>query len=138
MEIVINKCYGGFSLSLDAVKRYAEIKGLTLYPEKDKHGFHTYWTVPKQGRVKELKGGWMTHSEEARKEYNRKYGEQTIYDRSIPRDDPALVQVVRELGDMANGEHAKLAVVEIPNGVSWEIVEYDGHEHIAESHSTWY
>lgn len=138
MEVVINKCFGGFSLSLDAIKRFAEIKGLTLYPEKDKHGFHTYWTVPKAERVKELKGGFMAHSEEARKEYNRMYGEQTIYARDIARDDPALVQAVRELGEKANGEYAKLAIVKIPDGIGWEIEEYDGREHIAEAHRTWH
>jgi hypothetical protein len=57
--------------------------------------------------------------------------------RGIFRDDPALVQVVEELGAKSSGEFAKLHVVEIPEDVQWEIEEYDGKEHIAEIHRTW-
>jgi hypothetical protein len=53
------------------------------------------------------------------------------------RSDPMIVQVVEELGDKANGPHAKLKVVEIPDDVEWEIEEYDGAEWIAEKHRTW-
>lgn len=44
----------------------------------------------------------------------------------VPRNDPDLVQVVRELGDEANGESAKLKIVEIDIGVDLE--NYDGVE----------
>ena len=30
-KIVINKCFGGFSLSYKAIRRYAEIKGFKLH-----------------------------------------------------------------------------------------------------------
>lgn len=30
MKVVINKCYGGFSLSEKAILRYAEIKNINL------------------------------------------------------------------------------------------------------------
>lgn len=53
------------------------------------------------------------------------------------RADALLVRVVEELGEAANGAHAKLAVVEIPDGTDYEISEYDGLEHIAEKHRTW-
>lgn len=55
----------------------------------------------------------------------------------INRSDPALVQVVEELGSKSWGDHAELKVVEIPDGVRWRIEEYDGNEHIAEAHRTW-
>jgi hypothetical protein len=48
-----------------------------------------------------------------------------------------LVQVVEELGKEANGNYAKLEIIEIPDDVDWEIDEYDGMEHIAEKHRTW-
>jgi hypothetical protein len=54
------------------------------------------------------------------------------------RDDPALVKVVEELGEKANGEHANLKVVEIPDDVDWCVEEYDGSEWIAEVHRTWH
>jgi hypothetical protein len=95
MKVVINNCFGGFSVSEEGARRIAELKGLPHVPER--------------------------------------YGA-SGYD----RNDPALVQAVEELGPAANGAHAKLAVVEIPDDVSWEIDEYDGAEHVAETHRTWH
>jgi hypothetical protein len=44
------------------------------------------------------------------------------------RANPALVAVVEELGEKANGPYAELKVVEIPDGIKWEIFERDGDE----------
>lgn len=60
-----------------------------------------------------------------------------FWDRSIDRDDKALVQVVEEKGKEAFGKHAELKIVQIPDDVDWEISEYDGSEHIVEVHRTW-
>ena len=60
-----------------------------------------------------------------------------FYDRDIPRDDPYLVKIVRELGMSANGAHANLKIVEVPGDVDWMISEYDGAEWVAEVHRTW-
>jgi len=140
MKIVINKCYGGFGLSHAAVMRYGELKGMTLYPEKDSKfpSLTTYWTVPPDSRLASLSNAAFYAAKlEDRIEYNRKYAAQTLSYRTIPRDDPALVQVVEELGEKANGNYASLQVVEVPDDVSWEIDDYDGNERIAESHRTW-
>ena len=56
----------------------------------------------------------------------------------ICRADPALIQVVEELGERSHDRYAKLRIVEIPEDVSWYIHEYDGLEHVAERHRTWY
>jgi hypothetical protein len=53
------------------------------------------------------------------------------------RTDPRVIQVVEHLGEESWGEHAKLRVVEIPDGISWEIDEYDGIESILEVHRSW-
>jgi hypothetical protein len=54
-----------------------------------------------------------------------------------PRADPLLVRVVEELGEEANGSFAKLKVVEIPDGVDYQIDDYDGVESIHEKHRSW-
>ena len=60
-----------------------------------------------------------------------------FYDRDIPRDDPYLVKIVKEMGMSANGAHANLKIVEVPAGVDWLVSEYDGAEWVAEVHRTW-
>lgn len=55
----------------------------------------------------------------------------------IPRDDADLVAVVEQWGATANGDYARLKVVEIPADVKWQIEEYDGMEYIVEVHRTW-
>jgi hypothetical protein len=72
-----------------------------------------------------------------RQEYNKKYSAQIFNWYLIERNDPALIQVVEELGEKSFGQHAKLSIVEIPDGVSWTIEEYDGSEWVAEEHRTW-
>src|SRR5690606_13148464 len=46
----------------------------------------------------------------------------------IERDDPAVVQVVEEMGVSANGVCASLKIITLPDGVDWEIQDYDGFE----------
>lgn len=111
MKIVINKCHGGFGLSQKAMERYAELKGFRL--------------------ITEDKGFYSMHYADSISDENM------ISDYNMKRDDPDLVQALEELGKAANGRHAALAIVEIPEGVSWDIEEYDGLEWVAESHRTW-
>ena len=69
---------------------------------------------------------------------NSKEEKEYIWDLDIKRNDPALVEVVEELGEKANGKYSDLKIVEIPDNVEWHIAEYDGREHVAENHRTWY
>jgi hypothetical protein len=56
----------------------------------------------------------------------------------LMRNGPFLVQVVEELGKEANNEWVSLKVVEIPDGVKWEIVHRDGEgESVEERHRSW-
>jgi len=112
-KIVINQCYGGFSLSEEAIKLYGKLAGLTLVAETDKYGFVNFYCDSVSD------GNYFS-------------------DHNILRDDPLLVQVVEQLGSkVASGRYAKLAVVEVPDDVQWHIKEYDGTEWIAENHRTW-
>jgi hypothetical protein len=63
--------------------------------------------------------------------------DEDFWDRDIARDDPVLVQIVKELGEKSHGKFAQLKIVEIPADVDWEISEYDGREWVAEKHRTW-
>ena len=113
-RIVINRCYGGFSLSRSAKIRYLDLAGIEYeeYPQQDRHSQQLFGNrILVNGR------DWS--------------------DYEVARDDPALVAVVRELGAEASGNHSKLKIVEIPPGIEWTIEEYDGNEWIAEKHRTW-
>jgi len=76
-------------------------------------------------------------SQKAFDRYNELTGKNVEYAFDITRDDPVLVQVVEELGQEANTRYNELKVVEIPNGISWYIHEYDGKEEIHETHRSW-
>lgn len=134
-EVVINACYGGFGLSHEAVMAYAERKNLELYVEATSLSLapYCYYKVPPEQ--------YHALEEELRAngENFKRLNEKDWYfsDRDIARDDPDLVAVVRELGDEASDKLAKLSIVEIPDGVEWQIEEYDGYEHVAEKHRTW-
>ena len=65
------------------------------------------------------------------------FKQESVYHRDIPRDDSLLIQVVEELGALANGDFARLKIVEIPDDVEWYVEEYDGLEWVAEKHRTW-
>ena len=134
MKILINTCFGGYKLSHEAMLRYAELKGLTLYPESTLVVGYIYWLVPKGERVNQ--DNWASMTMEQREASNTLYDLQTLCNREF-RTDPTMIQVVEELGDKANGRCAELKVIEIPDGVDYTIEEYDGMEHIAEVHRTW-
>ena len=114
MKLVINDDFGGFSLSH---KAFLELRRM---------GNKFALEEPDNGEC------WKDGSGPRDTSYS--------YDsfcRDIPRDDPQLIEVVSKLGKDANGTCASLRIVEIPDGVEWEIDEYDGNEHIAEKHRIW-
>ena len=143
MKVVINNCHGGFGLSDDAVVRYHEILGKEVWITGDDY-FPTYSLVPPNERQDVgLKYGspanWHEMSMEEKANWNETYNKQTFYARDLERNDPLLIQVVEELRKGADGDHAELKIVEIPDDLNgnWYVAEYDGLEHIAERHRTW-
>lgn len=75
--------------------------------------------------------------DEAMQEYKNRKGLTTVFLWKIERNDPDLVEIVEEMGDAASDLFAELKVVDIPDGIEWEIQEYDGREWVAETHRTW-
>lgn len=57
--------------------------------------------------------------------------------RELKRNDPVLIAVIEYLGEEANWKYADIKIVDIPDNVKWEIMEYDGKEWVAEVHRTW-
>ena len=114
MKIVINKKYGGFGLSEEAVLLYGDKKGLNIIAQQDE-------------KVKTI-----THYYLDEKKDGNQFGEW-----EIERNDPILVEVVEQLGDLANSRYAKLKIVEVPDDVKWYIHDYDGIESVYEKHRIW-
>lgn len=124
MKVVINKCFGGFGLSDAAYKRLIEL-GVPLVedPQWGQYGIY-------QSRADDALSSAMVRLTKTN------YGDM-FFSADENRSHPLLVQVVEELGTVANGRFAKLKVVEVPDGTSFEISDYDGQERIAQSHQTW-
>lgn len=110
-KIVYNRCYGGFSLSTAAIKRYHEIKGIEIRE-----------VVPMDDLSKAMRKLAGPSFETLDGEY--------FHARDLKRDDSILVQVVEELGTKANGKHAELGIKELSSGTKYRIDEYDGSESV--------
>lgn len=136
-KVVINVCFGGFGLSEAAIHAYVARKGLTLYPEQDSELYTIYWIVPPEQRIPNLPD-WHNQPLEARQNWSEQYDAQRLYNKKIERTDPDLIAVIEELGTNANGACSELKIIEIPDNIHWKIEEYDGLEHIAEVHRTWW
>lgn len=109
MKVVINKCYGGFSISKKAAEFMASRGNeLAIQALADRKGNFHYDSIHVM--------------------CNDDFEFRTNLD---------LITAVEILGDEANGECAKLKIIEIPDGVEYVIEEYDGMEHVAEKHKTW-
>jgi hypothetical protein len=123
MKIVINDCFGGFGLSPDGIRRYVELKGYHIV-ETGEEGewkvlfFHPTYSGSFENMTPEDRDGILS-------EYN------------IPRNDPALIQVVEEMGEDSYSRFAALKIVEIPDDVDWVIQRHDGNEWVAERHRNW-
>tara|TARA_R110000868_G_scaffold261048_1_gene519145 strand:- start:1363 stop:1779 length:417 start_codon:yes stop_codon:yes gene_type:complete len=128
-KVVYNACYGGFGLSKEACQRYWDIKGQQVWIEDEKLGLFTVWFVPPEERPEQKEWSSMTMDE--RIAYNKAYSKHTWRENNVDRHDPVLVQVVEELGDKANGKHAKLVIGEVDG--PYRIDEYDGNESVMTS-----
>lgn len=111
MKIVLNRCFGGFSISKKAAEFMANNgceRAKKELEESERQDGHWYGF----GFVKGVSGG---------------------YDRTSEH----LVLAVETLGKEANGDLSSLVVVEIPDGIDYYIDEYDGMETVREHHRSW-
>ena len=137
-KVVVNSCYGGFGINEAGMLRYAELKGIKLYPEMNEFRMMTYYTVPPEQRVQPLSSDeWLAATSEQRMAANDAYSAQTLHYADFDRADPMLIQVVEELGAAAADQYAEFRIADVPDDVKWTIEEYDGKEWVAEVHRTW-
>lgn len=163
MKVVINKCYGGFGLSARAVARIAEIEGRPCFffrrnlassfdapaipatmeeieeeMKRTRLGFWSAYDIPDLS-VLPSQDNWHSMPMDQRKATNEawdKHSQESRFDRDKRHYGP-LVQAVEELGELANGGFSSLKVIEIPDGVDYEIDDYDGIESVHEVHRSW-
>ena len=138
MKVVINTCYGGFGLSDAAYEKLIEW-GVPVQKYIEAQRNPTTQLVVREPAndgevIFDRDREDSTRLVQAMRSLGGRYWETWLSDN---RTHPLLVRVVEELGEAANGQHARLKLVEIPDGVEWNIDEYDGIEHIAEEHRTW-
>ena len=138
MKIAVNKRWGGFGISHKAILRYAELKGIKLYACVDKRDEKGELDFGKLENYTNQTDSFCIHYLTQPLREDGTYVEDTYWSYSnIERNDPLLIQVIEEMGVEANGDHAKIVVVEIPDDVKYEIDEYDGQETIHEVHRSW-
>lgn len=137
MKVILNKCYGGFGVSQKAYELYAKKKGLEIFVYKlectnDKPIY----------RKTDMGSSIFTIT------FTKDFGDYVdLYDDnsekyilelcSNHREDPVLIEVVEELGDRANSPFSKLVVVDIPDGMEYEIDDYDGVETLHQKVEKW-
>ena len=137
MKVILNKCYGGFGVSEKAYELYAKKKGIEIFVYKlectnDKPIY----------RKTDMGSSIFTIT------FTKDFGDYVdLYDDnsekyilelcSNHREDPVLIEVVEELGDRANSPFSKLVVVDIPDGMEYEIDDYDGVETLHQKVEKW-
>lgn len=139
MKIVLNGCYGGFSLSYEAMVVYWHARCRDLYFYRDISVYDGYSKVHKYERIsladiqrsRNTWTGYIYCTTEDQGEYIFNFPENVVSDRDIERTDPILISVVETMGsEAASGRFAKLYIEEIPNGTQYKIDEYDGLEEL--------
>ena len=121
MKVAINRCFGGFGISNEAFEKLLERKGVEFQKVPAKFKFRGDDFDYYKAGIEPCDDTYISE-----------------YDYYQDRSDPDLIAVIEEIKDQANSWAAEIAIVEIPDDVKWHIDEYDGMEHVAEDHRTWY
>lgn len=119
MKILVNRDFGGFCLSVKAQERLIElgIQFFTSWDEVPRHADYPWIVDNGKGSIDRYSNNFDEHKH---------------------RNHPLLIQVVEEIGEEATADRfAVLEIVEIPDGIEWEIYDYDGCETVHEAHREW-
>lgn len=135
MKIVINRCYGGFGLSRAAKIHMLENGGcehIRLMTPREYYGdkLSDHEILERMERDLQMYLGLLMYE-----------GKVVLDDHGYQVENRTcdhLIRTIETLGrEICSGDYAKLAVIEIPDDIEYEIDEYDGKEAIAEKHRRW-
>ncbi len=116
MKIIVNHRYGGFGINQGALH---ELRHRGVQWALDEIDVGEPWDPAKPDVVREAYLDSFSVGDDH-------------------RTDPELIKLIEEFGsEWASGSHATLEIVEIPDGVDWQIDDYDGYETIHERHRSW-
>ena len=141
MKVVINKCYGGFGLSPEAVIELAKMGSSVIKKIPLAEYFGKSKDLKKEIKHwKKRQDGYLQSPSLSATIYDPKE-EVILSDADIRakenRTNKDVIAVVEKLGAKADGYFAELKIIEIPDGIEWEVGEYDGIEWIDEKHRSW-
>lgn len=143
-KIVINRQYGGFSISKECAELMEEMGCPQAKAEMEEWRKKMRWM-----EYYFENGKWPSELSktnisflEIDAEYHSAptfhgYGYGEGFCEGYARDSEFLISAVEQLKEKANGACASLEVVEIPDDVDWVVDEYDGYESIHEKHRSW-
>ena len=137
MKVVINKCFGSFSLSLKGLEKYLALQGKKAFFYKAEYTSYYREKYIKYTNIDNDDIFVVCSDVDLGDKIENIPDEHFVFNRDIKRNDPYLIQTVEELGEAASGRCADLKIVDIPDDVDWEIDEYDGMETVEEKHRTW-
>ena len=137
MKVILNKCYGGFDVSQEAYELYAKKKGIEIFAYKlectnNKPIYKKTDTGSSIFTITFTKdfGDYIELSDDNSEKYCLELCRNH-------REDPVLIEVVEELGKRANSRFSELVVVDIPDGMEYEIDDYDGIETLHQKVEKW-
>src|SRR5574344_960495 len=134
MKIVINNCYGGFTVSPFGVQKMMERKGIPVYFYKQtKYNFRDGC---KEYTKMNIENDSVSIFFTTLKDYGNKieenfYDDDLIYINGNYRTDTDLIAVLEKYGsEKVSGSCSELVIEDIPTGTAYRINEYDGLENI--------
>jgi hypothetical protein len=107
MKVAYNNCFGGFTISEEALRNIAELKGVSL------------------------KGMKYDYSMFYNRETNESFGDLERTDKEL------IQTIEDIGSKRASGMCSCLAIAEIPDGAEYEIDEYDGNESVLPPRPSW-
>lgn len=147
MKVVLNRCHGGFGLSPLAMLKAFEAGS----PIIEVHTVETYYGSPEAAAKAARDYAELEESLDLPDypDVRHRFPSAlelpdgrlltvacSVWDEKL-RQCPKLAQVIEMLGSLANTDYSRLRVVEIPDGIEFDIYEVDGMESIHERHRIW-